>query len=271
MDGEILLTMDVGNTNIKFGLWVGDRMEHNWRVNTRQYSSGDELGFLLEGFLRIQGYGFRDVSDLVVANVVSPMRPPIERLGLRYFGRPPLMVEAHTQDVMPIRYDDPREVGADRVVGSVAAYERFRTALIVVDFGTATTFDCVSAAGEYLGGAIAPGFRLSADALFDRARRLPRTEQFYRPGEAIAKNTLDSLNSGLVLGYAGLVEGLAARIKSEMGPAKVVATGGLAALIAGEAPVIEVILPDLTMEGLKIIRDRLRGAPRPGGAGRGAA
>ncbi|MDR1656667.1 MAG: type III pantothenate kinase [Deltaproteobacteria bacterium] len=253
---KIVLTMDVGNTNMKFGLWIGHRMEHTWRVNTRQNPSGDELGLMMEGFLRLQSIKISEVADLVVSNVVLPMRPPIERLGTRYLGKAPVIVEAFNQKIMPVKYDDPRQVGADRVIGAIAAYDRFQTSLVVVDFGTATTFDCISQAGEYLGGAIAPGFRLSAEALFDRARRLPRMEQFSRPVKAIGVNTLDSLNSGLVMGYAGLVEGMIARIKLEMGSIKVVATGGLAALIAGEAPVIEEILPDLTMEGLKIVYDR---------------
>ena len=256
MDDAILLTMDVGNTNIKIGLWRGGAMEQNWRIHTRQNVSGDELGFWLEGFLRIRGYSFESVKDLAICNVVLPLRPSIERLGHRYLNKPPIFVEAHTQKIMPVRYDNPREVGADRVVGAVAAYDRIGAALVVVDFGTATTFDCVSSEGEYLGGAIAPGFRLSADALFDRARRLPKMEQFYKPGSAIAKNTLDSLNSGLVLGYAGLVEGVVARVRAEMGPVAVVATGGLAALISEETDVVDDIYPDLTMEGLKIIYDR---------------
>ncbi|MDR1109273.1 MAG: type III pantothenate kinase [Deltaproteobacteria bacterium] len=251
----MILTMDVGNTNIKFGLWIGDRMDHNWRISTRLSFSGDELGMMVESFLRLQGYALREISDLVVASVVLPMRPAIERLGTRYMGKSPIFVEVRSQTLMPVLYRDPREVGADRVVGAIAAFRHFRASTIVVDFGTATTFDCISEAGEYLGGAIAPGFRLSADALFDKARRLPRLEQFYKPESAIARDTLDSLNSGLVLGYAGLVEGMVGRIKGEMGHAKVVATGGLASLIADEAPVIESILPNLTMEGLKIVYD----------------
>jgi type III pantothenate kinase len=210
---------------------------------------------VVETFLRLQGYGFKDIDDLVVASVVLPMRPAIERLGSRYLGKAPIVVDVQSQSLMPVLYSDPREVGTDRVVGAIAAYRHFKARTIVVDFGTATTFDCVSQFGEYLGGAISPGFRLSADALFDKARRLPRLEQFYKPERAIAKDTIDSLNSGLVMGYAGLVEGMVSRITKEMGQAKVVATGGLAALIAGEAPVIEKVMPDLTMEGLKIIYD----------------
>jgi type III pantothenate kinase len=230
-------------------------MEKNWRINTHLHLSGDELGFMLEGFLRLPGFSFNDIDDLVVASVVLPMRPAIERLGNRYFDKQPIFVEAYNQTIMPVLYHNPREVGADRVVGAIAAYRRYSGSLIVVDFGTATTFDCISQAGEYLGGAIAPGFRLSADALFDKARRLPKMEQFYKPSVAIAKDTLNSLNSGLVMGYAGLVEGMVNRIKKEMGPAKVVATGGLATLIADETVAIEEILPNLTMEGLKIIYD----------------
>jgi type III pantothenate kinase len=224
--------MDVGNTNIKFGLWIDDKMDFNWRVTTRLSSSGDELGMVVETFLRLQGYALREIEDLVVASVVLPMRPAIERLGTRYLGKPPIFVDVMTQKLMPVLYHNPREVGTDRVVGAIAAYSHFKARTIVVDFGTATTFDCVSEAGEYLGGAISPGFRLSADALFDKARRLPRLEQFYKPDRAIAKDTINSLNAGLVLGYAGLVEGMVTRITSEMGQAKVVATGGLATLIA---------------------------------------
>jgi type III pantothenate kinase len=252
----MLLTMDVGNTNIKFGLWLGSRLAFNWRARTRRSYSSDELASLLEVFLRLKGHDLKEIDELVVASVVPPMRPAIERMGLRYLDRKPIFVEGHSQRLMPVLYGDPREVGADRVVGAIAAYRRFRTSLVVVDFGTATTFDCISAAGEYLGGAIAPGFRLSSEALFHKASRLPKMEQFFKPLRAIAKDTLNSLNSGLVLGYAGLVEGLARRVSAEMGTApKVVATGGLAALIAGETDVIEEVLPDLTMEGLKIVYD----------------
>ncbi|MDR2387730.1 MAG: type III pantothenate kinase [Deltaproteobacteria bacterium] len=251
----MLLTMDVGNTNIKFGLWIENKMEFNWRITTRLSSSGDELGMVVETFLRLQGYALRDIEDLVVASVVLPMRPAIERLGARYLGKAPIFVDVLTQSLMPVLYLNPAEVGTDRVVGAIAAYRHFQTRTIVVDFGTATTFDCVSEAGEYLGGAISPGFRLSADALFNKARRLPRLEQFYKPDQAIARDTRNSLNAGLVLGYAGLVEGMVNRIIKEMGQAKVVATGGLATLIASEAQVIEKIMPDLTMEGLKIIYD----------------
>ncbi|MDR0548065.1 MAG: type III pantothenate kinase [Deltaproteobacteria bacterium] len=252
----MLLALDVGNTNIKFGLWGPNSLLAIWRASTRKNISGDELGLILEGFLRLNGYTFADVSGFIVASVVPPMRPAIARLGARYLNVTPIFVEPHRQKLMPILYDDPKEVGADRVLVSIAAYRRFQRGLVIVDFGTATTFDCVSAKGEYLGGAIAPGFRLSADALFQKASRLPKLEQFFAPPNAICRDTIQSLNAGLVLGYAGLVEGLIARIKSEMtGEPLVAATGGLAALIAKQTPAIAEVLPDLTMEGLKILFD----------------
>ncbi|MDR1609103.1 MAG: type III pantothenate kinase [Deltaproteobacteria bacterium] len=259
----MLLTLDVGNTNIKFGLFRGNELVAVWRASTRKNISGDELGLALDGYLRLNGYSLKVVTGFIVASVVPPMRPAIERLGARYLGLTPIFVEAHSQDLMPILYSNPREVGADRVLVSIAAFKRFQRALVIVDFGTATTFDCVSEKGEYLGGAIAPGFRLSAEALFQTASRLPKMEQFSAPQSAICRDTLNSLNSGLVLGYAGLVEGLVNRIRAEMDSEPLVtATGGLASLIAEQTKVIEIILPDLTMEGLKIIYDAQKGSPK---------
>ncbi|MDR2140574.1 MAG: type III pantothenate kinase [Deltaproteobacteria bacterium] len=252
----MLLTIDVGNTNIKFGLWGQEKLLAIWRVSTQKSASGDELGLVLDGFLRLSERSFKDITGCVVASVVPPMRPALERLGSRYLGQAPIFVEPQSQKLLPILYNDPREVGADRVVVSLAAFRRFKKSLIIVDFGTATTFDCVSAQGEYLGGAIAPGFRLSAEALFQKASRLPKMEQFFEPTGAICRDTVNSLNSGLVLGYAGLVEGLVGRIRAEMASEPLVAaTGGLAGLIAGQTRVIEKVLPDLTMEGLKIFYD----------------
>ncbi|MDR1395534.1 MAG: type III pantothenate kinase [Deltaproteobacteria bacterium] len=252
----MLLTVDAGNTNIKFGLWADNALTAVWRTGTRADFSGDELGLLADGFLRLYGYGFKDIQALIIASVVPPLRPALCGLSARYLKVAPIFVEAHTQKIMPVDYIDPREVGADRVVASAAAWRRYPRSLIVIDFGTATTFDCVSSEGRYLGGAIAPGFRLSAAALCQKASRLPKIEQFYSPRQAVSRDTASSLNSGLVFGYTGLVEGLVARIKSEMASdPKVIATGGLASLFARETPVIEEVLPDLTMEGLKIIYD----------------
>ena len=252
----MLLTFDVGNTNIKFGLWEGGEIAGEWRINTRRELSGDELGFVAEVFLRISWFSLAGVHDMVVASVVPPMRPAMERFAVKYLKKPPIFVEGHAQTMMKIDYSDPRQIGADRVVVCVAAWRRFQRSLIVIDFGTATTFDCVSPEGVYLGGAISPGFRLSAEALFQRAALLPKMESFYKTHQAICKDTMSGINSGLVLGYTSLVEGMVARVAKEMGSSpKVVATGGLAALFAGQTSVIEEVLPHLTMEGLKIVYD----------------
>jgi type III pantothenate kinase len=252
----MLLTFDVGNSNIKFGLWDGDSLAGEWRINTRRDLSGDELGFLAEGFLRINGFSLTQVKDMVVASVVPPMRPALERFSNKYLKRPPIFVEGHSQKMIKIDYSDPRQIGADRVVVSIAAWRRFQRSLIVLDFGTATTFDCISGEGVYLGGAISTGFRLSAEALFSRTALLPKMESFYEARQAICKDTVNGINSGLVLGYTGLVEGLITRIAREMGEKpKVVATGGLAGLFAIHTDMIEEVLPNLTMEGLKIVYD----------------
>jgi type III pantothenate kinase len=252
----MILTFDVGNTNIKFGLWAGDDILGDWRVNTKRDLSGDELGFMVDGFLKISNYSLSQIKDMVVSSVVPSMRPALERFSNKYLKKAPIFVEGHSQKMLKIDYSDPRQIGADRVVASIAAWQRFKTSLVVIDFGTATTFDCISHEGVYLGGAIAPGFRLSAEALFQRAALLPKMESFYKAQSAICKDTVNGLNSGLVLGYTGLVEGLVARISNEMEvKPKVVATGGLAGLFAIHSAVIEEVLPNLTMEGLKIVYD----------------
>jgi type III pantothenate kinase len=252
----MIITFDVGNSNIKFALWDGDNLVGDWRVTSKRDMSGDELGFMVDGFLRLGGYSFAQVEEMVVSSVVPPMRPALERFCHKYINRTPIFVEGHSQRLLKIDYQDPRQVGSDRVVVSIAAWHRFRQSLIVIDFGTATTFDCVDSQGVYQGGSIATGFRLSAEALFQRAALLPKMESFYPAKTVICKDTVDALNSGLVLGYTSLVEGLVARIKAEMasGP-KVVATGGLAALFAQHTDVIDVVLPNLAMEGLKIVYD----------------
>lgn len=250
----MLFTMDVGNTNINLGLWQGDELKDDWRLSTRRESTLDELGLSIGGLFTASNYKFEDVSGFIISSVVPPMRPALERFGAKYVKLRPIFLEAHRQTLMPILYNNPMEMGADRVAVSVAAYRRYRRSLIVVDMGTATTFDCISEKGEHLGGAIAPGLRLSAEALFQKASRLPRLELFDLPERAIAKDTIASLNVGLIYGYISLVDGLVARLKKELGSeAKVVATGGLATLIASESVEIEEVLPDLTLEGLKII------------------
>ncbi|MDL2227224.1 type III pantothenate kinase [Deltaproteobacteria bacterium OttesenSCG-928-M10] len=250
----MLFTMDVGNTNINLGLWQGDDLKADWRLSTRRESTLDELGLSIGGLFQAGGFSFDDVTGFIISSVVPPMRPALDRFGVKYVKRRPVFLEAHRQTIMPILYNSPMEMGADRVAVSVAAYRRVGGRVIVVDMGTATTFDCVSEAGEHMGGAIAPGLRLSAEALFQKASRLPRLELFDLPPRAMARDTTSSINVGLIYGYIGLVDGLVARLKKELGPeARVLATGGLAAMIAAESSQIEEVLPDLTLEGLKII------------------
>ncbi len=248
----MLFTLDIGNTNMNLGLWRGDILCADWRLSTNRGYTLDELGLSIGGLFAAAGFTFSDVDGFIISSVVPPMRPALERFGAKYLKLRPIFLEAQRQNIMPLKYVNPAEMGADRLAVSVAAYRRYRRSLIVVDMGTATTFDCISDRGEHLGGAIVPGLRLSAEALFQKTSRLPRLEMFDPPERAIARDTLSSINAGIVFGYTALVDGLAARIKKELGQAKVVATGGLAALIASESTQVEEVLPDLTLEGLKI-------------------
>ncbi len=249
----MLFTLDIGNTNMNLGLWRGDALCADWRLGTNRGATLDELGIAIGSLFAAQGFQFSDVTGFIVCSVVPPMRPALERFGEKYLKRRPIFLEAPHQNIMPLKYINPAEMGADRLAVSVAAYRRYARSLIVIDMGTATTFDCISEAGEHLGGAIAPGLRLSAEALFQKTSRLPRLEMFDRPERAIARDTASAINAGLIFGYAALVDGLVVRIKKELGEAKVVATGGLATLIASESVQLEEVMPDLTLEGLKII------------------
>jgi type III pantothenate kinase len=249
----MLFTLDVGNTNMNCGLWLGDELKADWRLVTRRESTLDELGMSVGGLLSAHGYGFHDITGFIIASVVPPMRPALERFGAKYVHQRPVFLEAHRQTILPLSYLNPMEMGADRVAVALAAHRRVGGAAIVVDLGTATTFDCVSAGGVHLGGAISPGLRLSAEALFQKASRLPRLELFDLPEKALANDTIASLNVGLIYGYMDLVDGLVARLKSETGPARVLATGGLAGLIASGSAQIDEVQPDLALEGLKII------------------
>jgi type III pantothenate kinase len=253
----MLFTLDVGNTNMNLGLWQGDTLAADWRLSTNRGYTLDELGMVIGGLFAAAGFSFTDVKGFIISSVVPPMRPALERFGSKYLKLRPIFLEAQRQNSMPLKYINPAEMGADRIAVSVAAYRRYRRSLIVVDMGTATTFDCISEQGEHLGGAIAPGLRLSAEALFQKTSRLPRLEMFDLPERAIARDTLSAINAGIIFGYTALVDGLAARIKKELGEAKVVATGGLAALIASESTQVEDVLPDLTLEGLKIIYNEM--------------
>ncbi|MBW1667503.1 MAG: type III pantothenate kinase [Deltaproteobacteria bacterium] len=253
----MLFCIDIGNTNTVLGVAAEDRILNHWRIRTEKDLTADEFGILINNLFRASGIRPENVKHMIVSCVVPPLLSTVEELAARYLNVKPMIVTSELNTGMPILYDNPKEVGADRIVNSVAAYEKYRTALVVVDFGTATTFDCVSQEGAYIGGAIAPGVTISCEALFLKASKLPRVEIFARPKKVIAKDTVSSMNVGIVYGYAGLVDGIVNRIKKEAGcELKVIATGGLAPLICEESETIDVVEEFLTLEGLVIIFKR---------------
>lgn len=257
----MLLTIDVGNTNIVYGLFDGERLVHQFRVESSRGRTADEYAVVLRQLLDMAGVGAELVTGAIVASVVPTLTEPMVALVRRAFGREALVVGPGIRSGMPILYENPREVGADRIVNAVAAFERLRGACIIVDFGTATTFDCVSPKGEYLGGVIAPGVHISADALFARAAKLPRVE-IARPPKVVGRNTVHSMQSGIVFGYVGLVDGLIDRLIEELGyPCRILATGGLAAVIGPLSARIEEVDHDLTLVGLRLLYERNAEAP----------
>jgi len=249
----VIVVVDVGNTNTVFGVYRGDDLLDNIRLSTTSERTGDELGALLLPLLARHGIDPRTADALVVSSVVPPLHLALDHLARRYFGKKALFIEPGVRTGMPIRYDNPIEVGADRVVNAVAARAAYGSPVIVVDFGTATTFDLVSAAGEYVGGIIAPGITISAEALFAHASRLYRVD-VRKPDELIGRNTAGAMQAGIYYGYIGLVDGILERLLEEMpGVQTVVATGGQAQLIAGGSRHIRTVDPELTLRGLKII------------------
>lgn len=250
----MLLTIDVGNTNITLGLYDGAQRTHAWRLSTVHDRMPDEYGLQMLGLLEHAECRVEQIDGCALASVVPPLNSTFLQACRRYLNQEPLVVDAGVKTGLSIRYEDPKHaLGADRVADAVAVRSLYGTPACVVDFGTATTFDAISADGEYLGGAIAPGIAIAADALFLRAAKLPRVE-LARPDAAIGRNTLTAIQSGLVFGYVGLVEGMVARFKHELGAeTKVIGTGGLVDLIAPETQVIEFVAPWLTLDGLRII------------------
>lgn len=253
----MLLAIDVGNTNIVLGLFDGSRLVHQFRIESSRGRTADEYAVVVRELLSMRNVAASDVKGAIVASVVPPLTEPMLDLVRRAFGFEALVVGPGIKTGMSILYENPREVGADRIVNAVAAYERFHGGLIVVDFGTATTFDCVTPKGEYLGGVIAPGIQISADALFSRAAKLPRVE-IQRPAKVVGRNTQHSMQSGIVFGYVGLVDGLVERIIEETAfpSCAVVATGGLARMIAPLSRTIQDVDDDLTLTGLRILHER---------------
>lgn len=249
----MLLVIDVGNTNTVVGVFDGDKLVQSWRIRTVANHTVDEYGMLIYSLYKSSKISTRSIRDIIISCVVPPMLNILGPLCEKYFHVQPLIVEPGIKTGMPIHYDNPKEVGADRIVNAVAAFEKYRTELIIVDFGTATTFDYVSAKGEYLGGCIAPGIVISSEALFEKASKLPRVE-FKKPKTIIAKDTISSMQAGIMFGYAGLVDGIVERMKAEVkSNPKVIATGGLAVVIAPETKSIDVVDESLTLEGLRII------------------
>jgi type III pantothenate kinase len=255
----MLLVADVGNTDTVLGVFEGPVLRVSWRLTSRREQTADEYGIFIEALLRSGGIEPRAISAIAISNVVPPVQQTLERMCEKYFAVAPFVVEPAVNSPIPVRVDNPAEVGPDRIVNAVGALARHHPPLIVIDFGTATTFDCVSRHGEFVGGAIAPGIRTAADALLTRAARLFRVE-LVRPKDAIGRNTVTNIQSGLVYGYAGLVDGLVSRMQAELGGgATVVATGGLASLVAEVTRTIQHVDPDLTLEGLRLIYERARG------------
>ncbi|MEK7797965.1 MAG: type III pantothenate kinase [Nitrospirota bacterium] len=249
----MLLAIDIGNTNIVWGVFDGDRLVADWRIGTDHSKTTDEYAILLLDLLRVEGISPDRVDGVILSSVVPPLTPLFEELAETYFHRLPLNVSAEMETGLTIKYTNPREVGSDRIVNAAAAYRRYGGPLIIVDFGTATTFCAVTADGEYLGGAIAPGLRISAEALYARTAKLPKIE-LVRPKSAIGQDTVASMQAGLVFGYAGLVDELVRRIQQELGrDCFVLATGGLAGLVAPESRSIREIRPHLTLEGLALL------------------
>jgi len=251
-----LLAVDVGNTNTVLGVFRDGSLAAHWRIQTIVERTSDEYAVLMKTLLDVNEFPFKELSAGIISSVVPPAVYGIQQFFKRYLGKPALVVGPGIKTGMPILYENPREVGADRIVNAVAAFEQLQGGCIVVDFGTATTWDVVSPKGEYLGGVIAPGIQISAEALYEHAAKLPRIE-LIRPGKVVARNTISSMQAGIIYGYAGMVDALVTRIRGEVEfSARCLATGGLAALIATETKTIEATDDLLTLKGLHLLYER---------------
>ncbi|MFD3261992.1 type III pantothenate kinase [Paenibacillus lentus] len=252
----MFVVVDVGNSNIVLGIYRGRELLHHFRLSTNRQSTADEYGVKIYNLFQMSKIAVDDIEGVIISSVVPPLMHVLEELCEKYMRKKPLIVGPGIKTGLNLRYENPREVGADRIVNAVAAVEQYGGPLVVVDFGTATTFDCIDAAGNYLGGAIVPGIGISTEALYQRASKLPRIE-LEKPKKVIGRNTVHAMQSGIIFGYAGQVDGIVNRIRGEMdAELKVIATGGLAELIASEAESIQEVNQLLTLEGLRIIYER---------------
>jgi len=253
----MLLAIDLGNTNLVFGVYNGDRLTKHWRLSTLKNRTVDAYGILLRNLFAIENIDTKKIQSVIISSVVPPLDFILTGMVRTYFDLKPVFV-THENAGIPVLYNDPREVGADRIVNAVAAVEKYSTPSIVVDFGTATTFDAITSRGEYLGGVIAPGIVISAEALYEHAARLPRIE-ILKPSTVIGRSTTGSMQSGIFHGYVALVDGILTRMKQELGEkAYVIATGGQAAFIGQESSLINTVDDNLTLDGLRLVAGRLK-------------
>ena len=257
----MLLAFDVGNTNIVLGVYKDKELLNYWRIATDKSKTSDEYGMLIHQLFQYEGLKLEEVEDVIISSVVPPLMYSLQHMSINYCKKEAIVVGPGIKTGMNIKIDNPKQVGADRVVNAVAAFEQYGGPLIIVDFGTATTFCAVSEKGEYLGGSISPGIKISSEALFQNAAKLPRVE-LIKPGTVIGKNTVAGMQAGIIYGYVGLVDYIVKRMKAELGDhlkTKVIATGGLAGLIASESETIDEVNRFLTLDGLRIIYERNKG------------
>ena len=254
----MLFVIDVGNTNIVMGIYNHDVLIKAWRIRTERNTTEDEFHVIITNLFFSSHIKTSEIKKIIISCVVPPMVIILDAFCKKYLGRTPHWVGAESYTDMPIQLNNPDELGADRIVNAVAAFHKYKTSLIIIDFGTATTFDAISVKGEYLGGAISPGIMVSAEALFKKASKLPRVEIFEPPENVIGKDTAGSIKAGIIFGYGGLVDGIVKRMIKEINPKpKIIATGGLAPLMLNISESIEVVEPDLTLEGLRIISHKV--------------